>query len=120
MTRVLRSDGLLGLWVYPAQSAVIRAGLRGLRAVSRSLGAGGTAMLANMIVPLYSLLPTRSGVSLRNANWQQTREVLMSNLTPPYMHFLNETALRGALDQSGIAVLPGESGTALTLWGKKQ
>lgn len=120
MARILRPGGLLGLWVYPAQSAVMRGGLRMLRGASRCLGASGTTVLASAIVPLYSLLPTRSGVSLRNANWRQTREVLMSNLTPPHLHFLDETSLRGILARSGIAVLPDESETALTLWGEKQ
>jgi SAM-dependent methyltransferase len=121
MVRVLRPGGLFGVWVFSGHSALLRAGLRVLRAAARSLGAGGTAALASAMVPLYSLLPTRSGLSIGNASWWQTREVLMSNLTPPHMHFLEEAALRRSLMERGISVLPPEQpDTALTLWGDKR
>jgi SAM-dependent methyltransferase len=120
MARILRPGGLFGLWIFSPRSTVIRAGLRMLRTAARTLGAGGTMTLANAIVPFYSLMPTRSGISLGNANWQQTREVLMSNLTPPYLHFLDEAMLRRLLAELGIAVLPISSETPLTLWGEKR
>lgn len=119
MARVLRPGGLLGLWVFPGDSTLIRIGLQTLRGLCRALGPNGATIVANAIVPFYGLVPTRSGLSLANANWRQTREVLMSNLTPPYLHFLDRSTVQGWLDYDGIKVVAGETGEPLTLWGLK-
>jgi ubiquinone/menaquinone biosynthesis C-methylase UbiE len=120
MTRVLRPGGLLGFWVFPGANPVIRDGLRLLRGLSRALGPGGATLLGNILVPFYGLLPTRSGISLSRASWRQTREVIMSNLTPPYLHFLSEQDLRSWLAESGVEVIGEGDGVPTTLWGVKQ
>jgi ubiquinone/menaquinone biosynthesis C-methylase UbiE len=120
MARVLKPGGLLGFWVFAGDAALIRGGIRALRGLARALGPGGATLVANAIVPFYGLLPTRSKLSLGRASWRQTREVLMSNLTPPFLHFLAEAELRAWLDASGISVLQESDGERITLWGQKR
>lgn len=118
--RVLKPGGLLGLWVFPGGSPVVRYGLRGVRALSRLLGPGGATLVANMIVPFYGLLPTRSGLTISGSTWRQTREVLMSNLTPPFMHFLDEVTLRRLFSELGLSPVEHGDGENITLWAEKR
>lgn len=118
--RVLKPGGLLGLWVFPGGSPLVRHGLRGVRALSRLLGPGGATLVANMIVPFYGLLPTRSGLTISGSTWRQTREVLMSNLTPPFMHFLDETTLRRWFAELGLSPIDHGDGESITLWAEKR
>lgn len=118
--RVLKPGGLLGLWVFSGESPLLRGGLKAVRALSRQLGPDGATIVANMIVPFYGLLPTRSGLSLAGSTWRQTREVLMSNLTPPFLHFLDEGTLRREFEKNGLTVLADTDGERITLWGEKR
>jgi ubiquinone/menaquinone biosynthesis C-methylase UbiE len=119
LVRVLKPGGLVGLWIFPGDNAVMRLGLRTLRRFSRSLGPRGAALIADMIVPFYGLLPTRSGLSLGRATWRQTRETLMSNLTPPYLHFPTEHMLRMWLGRMGVSARSSEGNVPITIWGDK-
>ena len=120
LARVLKPGGLLGLWVFPGDNPLVRTGLRGLRALSRALGPSGATIVANMIVPFYGLLPTRSGLTISGSSWRQTREVLMSNLTPPFMHFLDAATLRNWFSELGLSVTEESDGERITLWGEKR
>lgn len=120
MVRVLKPGGIVGFWVFPGASTLMRTGLRVLRGISRALGPSGATWVANAIVPFYGLIPTRSGLSLGNSSWRQTREVLMSNLTPPFLHFLPETQLRSWLNEMGVDVIDEGDGVPTTLWGIKR
>lgn len=119
LVRVTKPEGLVGLWFFESRSALVKTGLRALRRVSRLLGPSGTTLVANMIVPFYGLLPTRSGLSLRNASWRQTGEALMSNLTPPYLHFLQSATVRAWFAQLNVEPLQEGDGVPGTLWGRK-
>jgi SAM-dependent methyltransferase len=120
MVRVLRPGGTLGLWVFLGGGALTRAALRALRGLARASGVRGATFIANALVPIYGFVGTQSGLSLADATWRQTREVLMSNLTPPYLHFLTETMLRKWLEDAGVAILATGASEPLTLWGEKR
>jgi ubiquinone/menaquinone biosynthesis C-methylase UbiE len=120
IVRVLKPGGLLGLWAFPGDRGIVRVALRALRSLSRSLGPIGATLLANAIVPFYGLLPTRSGVSLGRATWRQTRETLMSNLTPPHLHFLDDQLLQTWLAGAGVTTSASDDGPPVTIWGQKR
>jgi ubiquinone/menaquinone biosynthesis C-methylase UbiE len=119
LVRVTKPGGLVGLWFFESRSALVKTGLKMLRRLSRRLGPSGATVVGNLIVPFYGLLPTRSGLSLHNASWRQTREALMSNLTPPHLHFLQSTTVRAWFAELKVEPLQEGDGVAGTLWGRK-
>lgn len=119
LARVLKPGGLCGLWVFDA-GPLLGTGLRVLRALARAAGPRGARLLADLIVPFYGLLPTRSGLTVGNSSWRQTREVLLSNLTPPHMHYLDRATLTDWCTSLGLDVLSIPDPRPLTVWARKR
>jgi SAM-dependent methyltransferase len=118
LCRVLRPGGMLGLWVFRG-GPVTRGGLRLARLLARILGSGFTRVMADMMVPFYGAVPTRSGLALGNSSWRQTREVLLSNLTPPHMHFLTPDQLARWCEDATMTMIES-AGEPITIWAVKR
>lgn len=118
LVRVLKPGGILGLWVFNS-SPLMKIGLRAARRLCRMTGEKGTDVVANCIVPIYGALPTRSGLSSNNGGKAETKEVLLSNLTPPHMHFLDRPSLERWSRSNDVMPLMFDDDNELTFWGTK-
>lgn len=87
MVRVTKPGGLIGVWFYPDAGGIGSACFRLTRSIVPSLPGFIQRRLADLIVPLLGLLPTASGVSLRNASWAACREVVLVNIAAPRLMF---------------------------------
>ena len=120
LARTVKPGGLLGVWIYAGPNPVIDKALSATRAITRLLGDRGTLFLANCLVPFYGLIPTRSGLSLRNASWRQVREVAMSNFAPPVIHRTDTATLRAWFEAAGCDVVLDDPKNPTTVWGRKR
>lgn len=120
IARVVKPGGIVGVWVFSGGSTTVQAGLRSLRAISKLVGPTLTTVIANIMVPFYGLFATRSGLTLKNASWKQVREVMMSNFSPPYMHFIDDKTLMRYFDDAGLDVTANDQKKPTTIWGLKR
>jgi perosamine synthetase len=119
MTRVLKDDGKLGLWVYPDRSGV---GGGIFKIVRRLCSVGGSVVancISNMIVPLLSFLPTASKMHLGNSKWSECKEVVMVNIAPDELHFFNRDEIRGWCCDRNINIVEDDDSEPITIWGTK-
>jgi ubiquinone/menaquinone biosynthesis C-methylase UbiE len=87
MVRVTKPGGLIGVWFYPDAGGIGSVCFRLTRSIVTRLPGFFQKRLADLIVPLLGLLPTASGVSLRNAPWAACREVVLVNIAAPSLMF---------------------------------
>jgi SAM-dependent methyltransferase len=116
LARVLRPGGLFGLWIYPRPSGV--AGLI-LAIVRRTCRIGGTWVahrIADMLVPILQWLPTRSGMHLGNATWQQCREVVLVNIAPTQLMFPTRDDVLTWCTDAGLELEEENTDAPITLW----
>ena len=118
IVRVVRPGGLVGLWVAPSRRDLLGRAFSLVRATCRALGPRATSLLADAIVPLLSLLPTRSGVSLRNATWRQCREVVLVNIAPPTLWLPELEEVRRLVTDAGLVDLREDAAHPVTIWAR--
>ncbi len=119
LCRVTRSGGYIGIWIYPK-----RGGLSGflfslVRRVCRASGPIGCRLIADCIVPFLSLLPTRSKITLANANWRQCREVVLVNIAPDQLQFPDLAEVENWFNSNDTVIFSRDDSEPITLWGKK-
>ena len=120
LTRVLKSGGLIGIWVYPKRTGVGGFVFNTIRGFCRLTGKGGTNFIANLIVPFLGLLPTTSRLSLKNASWKQCREIVKVNIAPEQLYFPKKEEVYKWFDDNGIELVNSEDQDEITLWGIKK
>lgn len=118
MCRVAKGDGLVGLWLYPPPTGLAGAIFRLTRWLCRLGGSPGAWFLSNALVPLLPMLPTSSGVSLRNASWRQCREVIAVNIVPQ-LTFVSEAEIARWFTARGLKLVATEAAMPVTAWGRK-
>jgi len=116
LARLLKPGGTLGIWIAPPQPGLAGALLRGVRRLCQLTGRIGTKMMTNALVPFLGLMPTKSGIHLRNATWKQCREVIQVNITPETLHFPTKTDMKTMLKDSGLEVLLEVENEPYTYW----
>jgi len=119
MVRVVKKDGLVGVWIYPKQT-----GLGGLvfgmvRNFCQMIGPFGTSKVADLIVPFLGILPTRSKLSLANASWSECREVVLVNIAPEKLVFFEEKEIKHWFKKCDITIKHVDKINPITIWGVK-
>ena len=118
LCRVVRPGGLVGVWFYPRPDGLSGAVFRAVRATCRFVGAGGTRVIAFTIVPFLGVLPTASGVTLRNASLRQCIEVVEVNIAPQRLWFPSPSEIETWFAARGMQCESVTGHDPIALWGR--
>jgi len=119
MVRVCKPGGRIGLWLYPKKYGVAGLIFNIVRVICKHTNDFLNQRIADFIVPFLFILPTRSGLNLSNATWQQCREVVMVNIAPNTLSFFTKHEVIGWFNQYGVVVMYEDIENEITLWGKR-
>lgn len=119
MARVTKVGGWVGIWAYPPPDGVAGWAFLSLRKLCELCGIRFTRIVAHLLVPFLGMLPTRSRVSLRNANWRQCLEVVLVNLAPVKIAFESEETISSWFQDSGIEIVVRDERAPITIWGRR-
>ena len=119
LARICRSGGLVGIWVAPRPPGIMGAMFFTLRRVVRLLPPIARRLIVSAIVPFLGFLPTRSGVSLRNATWYECVEVIGVNLLPQYLEFHDELAVREWMSLAGLTPFFSDPDRPVAVWARR-
>lgn len=75
--------------------------------------------LLNVLVPLIGMMATNSKVSLKNASWEQCREILMVNLLPANLILPTEEDVEMWFRESHLSIVSRVADMPITIWAKK-
>jgi LSD1 subclass zinc finger protein len=117
--RITKPGGLVGVWIYPKVKGIMGALFSIVRKTCQLTGPIGTRIIADCIVPLLGLLPTRSGLNLKNASWKQCREVVLVNIEPDLLYFPEPALVEGWFLENDITICFRDDEAPVTLWGIK-
>lgn len=118
--RVVREGGVVGVWFCPKRGGPLGWAFSTTRAVCRFLGGFATARIADLLVPLLPMLPTRSKITLANATWRQCREVVMVNIAPPMLYFPRQEDVEAMFSDERIEIVHCDDAHPIALWGRKR
>jgi len=116
MVRVTKRGGLVGLWFHPGGDGLLRFFFRLTRRIVLQLPEILRARIGDCIVPFLGLLPTSSGLSLRNGSWRACREVVLVNIAAPHLMFPTPQEVSENLVQLGCKVVFEDKKNPITLW----
>ncbi len=119
LCRVARTGGYIGIWIYPKRSDVGGALFSLVRKVCQMSGPFFCRLIADCIVPFLGFLPTRSKMSLANANWRQCREVVLVNIAPSQLYFPRPPEIEGWFAKNNVEIVWQDDKAPVTIWGKK-
>lgn len=120
LCRVLKVGGLLGVWMYPRRKGLLWVTFILIRRICHFISPGLRRIIADCIVPFLSLLPTQSRVSLKNATWEQCREVVLINIEPNKLFFPTLGELENWFNVNKIKIIYNDLRSPITIWGIKQ
>lgn len=119
IVRVTKPGGLIGVWFYPKRTDVLGLLFRFTRSVFKILPAFCRRVLADLIVPFLPVLPTASGVSLKNASWKACREVVLVNVAPPNLIFPTKHEVCEALARQRCSIVYTDDQAPISIWARK-
>lgn len=119
LCRVVRKGGMVGVWLYPKTRGIKGALFSFVRKTCQLAGPLGRRLIADSIVLFLGLLPTSSGLSLRNATWGQCREIVLVNIAPSKLYFPDTAEVEGWFDKNNISISCRDEKLPITLWGIK-
>lgn len=119
LSRVVRPNGLIGIWVFPRPKGISYHVLILLRSILKKLPLFISTAFLNVLVPFMGMMPTNSKVSLKSASWKQCREILMVNLLPANLIFPTEEEVAAWFRTSHMDIICCETDMPITIWGKK-
>ncbi|MGE3331785.1 MAG: methyltransferase domain-containing protein [Candidatus Melainabacteria bacterium] len=119
LCRVTKPGGLVGVWIYPQPKGLSGWLFGSVRNLCSALGPWLTRRIADCIVPLLPWLPTRSGLTLKNADWAACREVVLVNIQPRQLVFPEASEIRGWFTRHGLSIVHEDERAPVTLWGSK-
>ncbi|MET3615055.1 ubiquinone/menaquinone biosynthesis C-methylase UbiE [Rhizobium aquaticum] len=114
ISRVVRSGGMIGLWIAPPTKGFAQFMLRLTRSIATRLPLFFQKRLADFIVPFLTFLPTVSKLDLRTGTWRECREVVLVNIAPPRLAFPKKETVESWLISVDfepihrIGAIPGE------------
>ena len=120
LCRVTKEGGLIGVWFYPQKKEILNTLLHFARTVCKIGRPSFTSLVANLIVPFLGFLPTNSKLKLRNSSWKQCHEVVMVNLAPTKLVFLDEAKVRSLFNENSIQIISNKKNPPITIWGRKK
>lgn len=119
LCRVAKPGGKIGIWVYPKKNGIVGALFSTVRKLCSIFEPQGIKLVADVIVPLLGILPTRSNISLKNATWKQCREIVLVNIAPKQLVFPTESEVEDWFIKNNISIISKDNKAPITLWGKK-
>ena len=120
LVKKTKRKGLIGIWLFPETKGMAGLAFNMARKWCRITGKLGTALLANLIVPFLGLLPTRSKLSLLNANWKQCREVVLVNIAPSQLYLPDKEEIIDWFNEEKVKILHDDESNPITIWGVKE
>lgn len=120
LCRVTKQGGLVGVWIYPKREGVLGYVFKAIRSLCRISGSRITRLIGYMIVPFLGLLPTESGVSLKNSTWNQCLEVVLVSIAPTQLFFFEEKEVENWFKQNNIEIVYKNDNKPITIWGIKR
>ncbi len=120
LVRVTKPGGLIGVWFYPKRGDLLGLLFRLTRRMVSKVPTLYQRALADLIVPFLSLLPTASGVSLKNASWKACREVVLVNIAPPNLIFPTQEEVCEHFSGLKCDVVHSDQANPISVWAKKR
>ena len=118
LCRVVKPNGLVGIWVYPKPRGLAGSLLNTIRATYRRTGPFFTNRIADLLVPFLPLLPTRSKVTLRNSTWKECRELGLVNIAPKRLVFPDTAEIHAWFARRDVRVVTVDEENPVTIWGR--
>ena len=119
LCRVTRPGGIIGVWVAKKPGMVGSAAFRLVRAICTLGGGVVSRLVSDLIVLTLSLIPTKSGISLRNASWAACREVVLVNLAPKHLVLFSPEEVQDWFRDEGILIEHEDDQMPISIWGRK-
>lgn len=120
LSRVTKTGGLVGLWLYPKPTGLLGDLFRMTQWVCMKGGDRVAYHIANLIVPFMRLLPVSSGVHLGNASWKQCREVVLVNIAPLHLRFPDRSEIIDWFAKAGLEITNDDLENPVTIWAVKK
>lgn len=118
MVRVCKKGGWIGVF-SPDIRGVSKILLQLIRGFSRLLNQKGKTIFANLLVPFFGLAPSESQISLKNASWEQVREVILTDIAPPKLEILSYEKIKDWTQKLNIEIIFDDIEQRTILWGRK-
>jgi ubiquinone/menaquinone biosynthesis C-methylase UbiE len=118
MFRVCKPNGIVGVF-SPEIKGLSRFGLQSIRSIAGRLNTKGKSMLADLLVPFFGLVPSETGINLKNASWRQIREVILTDIAPPQLTILSHDTLTSWYTNAGFKIFSVHQDMPLSIWGKR-
>ena len=119
MARITKKGGLLGVWMYPKGSGLLFHLFEITRTTFKILPDWMRRLLANLLVPFLSFLPTNTNMNLKNSSWAACREIILVNLAPKHLYFPTEDELKAKITALGFTVVSVDRLNPISIWAQK-
>ena len=117
MVRVVKPGGLIGLWIYPEKNGISGLLFSLIRNICKLGPKGITRIIADLMVPFLCIIPSYSKISLKNASWNQCREVILVNIEPDQIFFPKPELITNWFNEEHIEIVLNNKNTPITIWG---
>ncbi len=118
MVRVCKPGGKIGIF-SPEIRGISKTILFGIRSIAQLMQGKGQKFLADILVPFFGLAPSETGINLRNATWQQVREVILTDIAPPHLEILTHQTLLDWFNEQNFKILSDDTNIKSMIWGIK-
>ena len=118
MVRVCKPGGQIGIF-SPEISGISKTILFMIRGIARLLNGRGQKVLAGILVPFFGLAPSETGINLKNATWQQVREVILTDIAPPHLEILSHQTLLDWFKEQNLIITSDDIKVKSMIWGTK-
>ena len=118
MARVCKPGGYIGVF-SPEIKGISRVILKTTRGIAQLFGDRVQQILADLLVPFFGLAPSETRISLKNASWQQVREVILTDIAPPHLTIFPHQNLLDWFEEKGIAIISDDPHIRSMVWGEK-
>jgi len=118
MVRVCKPGGQIGIF-SPEISGISKIILSATRSIAQLLNKRGQKVLADILVPFFGLAPSETGINLKNATWQQVREVILTDIAPPHLEIIAHQTLLDWFKEQDFKIVSDDTKTKIMIWGIK-
>jgi ubiquinone/menaquinone biosynthesis C-methylase UbiE len=118
MFRVCKKRGVIGVF-SPDIQGLSRFVLDSIRFMARLVGMHGKKFLADLVVPVFGFASSDTNISLKNANWHQVREVILTNIGPKTLEIIKHKTIIRWFKDLNIEVLYNNQKAPTQIWGRK-
>jgi ubiquinone/menaquinone biosynthesis C-methylase UbiE len=119
LCRICKPGGRVGIWIYPEPQGLGKITLYTVRHICGWVGPFARRRIADLIVPFIGFLPTRSKMNLFNSSWKECREVILVNIAPRQLVFIQREEVLSWFLKHHIDIEYEDESNPITLWGRK-